>query len=192
MFKPSRIRLAVLALCATSAHLSALAQQTQQQPQQLQRVEVTGSNIKRTDMETASPITVITREDDGAFGRLDARRRHHQADRRAGRRSGVEFNGFTPGAATISLRGLGGGATLVLINGRRIAPRGITGFQEVLTSVNSIPVSAIDRIDIPQDGASAIYGSEAIAGVVNIILRGDFTGLDAVSSTASTRTARWA
>ncbi|TXH55666.1 MAG: hypothetical protein E6Q93_15790 [Burkholderiaceae bacterium] len=66
MFKPSRIRLAVLALCATSAHLSVMAQQQtpqQQQTQQLQRVEVTGSNIKRTDMETASPITVITRED---------------------------------------------------------------------------------------------------------------------------------
>lgn len=179
MFKPSRIRLAVLALCATSAHLSATAQQTQQQqPQQLQRVEVTGSNIKRTDMETASPITVITREDmvrSGAstLGDVIAKLTVVQ-----GGLTGVEFSGFTPGAATISLRGLGGGATLVLINGRRIAPYGITGFQEVLTSVNSIPVSAIDRIDILKDGASAIYGSEAIAGVVNIILRGDFTGLE--------------
>ena len=179
MFKPSRIRLAVLALCATSAPL-AWSQQTPQQPQQqLQRVEVTGSNIKRTDMETASPITVITREDmvrSGAstLGDVIAKLTVVQ-----GGLSGVEFSGFTPGAATISLRGLGGGATLVLINGRRIAPYGITGFQEVLTSVNSIPVSAIDRIDILKDGASAIYGSEAIAGVVNIILRGDFTGLEA-------------
>lgn len=180
MFKPSRIRLAVLALCATSAQLAWAQQQTQQPAQQqLQRVEVTGSNIKRTDMETASPITVITREDmvrSGAstLGDVIAKLTVVQ-----GGLTGVEFSGFTPGAATISLRGLGGGATLVLINGRRIAPYGITGFQEVLTSVNSIPVSAIDRIDILKDGASAIYGSEAIAGVVNIILRGDFTGLEA-------------
>ena len=180
MFKPNRIRLAVLALCATSAHLSALAQQqTQQQPQQLQRVEVTGSNIKRTDMETASPITVITREDMVRSGASTLGDVITKLTVVQGGLSGVEFSGFTPGAATISLRGLGGGATLVLINGRRIAPYGITGFQEVLTSVNSIPVSAIDRIDILKDGASAIYGSEAIAGVVNIILRGDFTGLDA-------------
>lgn len=180
MFKPSRIRLAVLALCATSAHLSALAQQqTQQQPQQLQRVEVTGSNIKRTDMETASPITVITREDMVRSGASTLGDVITKLTVVQGGLSGVEFSGFTPGAATISLRGLGGGATLVLINGRRIAPYGITGFQEVLTSVNSIPVSAIDRIDILKDGASAIYGSEAIAGVVNIILRGDFTGLEA-------------
>ncbi len=182
MFKPSRIRLAVLALCATSAHLSVMAQQQtpqQQQTQQLQRVEVTGSNIKRTDMETASPITVITREDMVRSGASTLGDVITKLTVVQGGLSGVEFSGFTPGAATISLRGLGGGATLVLINGRRIAPYGITGFQEVLTSVNSIPVTAIDRIDILKDGASAIYGSEAIAGVVNIILRGDFTGLEA-------------
>ncbi|TXC66135.1 hypothetical protein FSC37_09945 [Piscinibacter aquaticus] len=180
MFKPSRIRLAVLAMCATSAQL-AWSQQAQQQPpqQQLQRVEVTGSNIKRTDMETASPITVITREDMVRSGASTLGDVITKLTVVQGGLSGVEFSGFTPGAATISLRGLGGGATLVLINGRRIAPYGITGFQEVLTSVNSIPVSAIDRIDILKDGASAIYGSEAIAGVVNIILRGDFTGLEA-------------
>lgn len=181
MFKPSRIRLAVLALCATSAQLAWSQQTQQQQPpqQQLQRVEVTGSNIKRTDMETASPITVITREDMVRSGASTLGDVITKLTVVQGGLSGVEFSGFTPGAATISLRGLGGGATLVLINGRRIAPYGITGFQEVLTSVNSIPVSAIDRIDILKDGASAIYGSEAIAGVVNIILRGDFTGLEA-------------
>ena len=181
MFKPSRIRLAVLALCATSAQLAWSQQAQQQQPpqQQLQRVEVTGSNIKRTDMETASPITVITREDMVRSGASTLGDVITKLTVVQGGLSGVEFSGFTPGAATISLRGLGGGATLVLINGRRIAPYGITGFQEVLTSVNSIPVSAIDRIDILKDGASAIYGSEAIAGVVNIILRGDFTGLEA-------------
>ncbi|MFT3665506.1 TonB-dependent receptor [Piscinibacter sp.] len=175
--------MAVLTLCAAGAHLSVMGQQQsqpqQQQTQQLQRVEVTGSNIKRTDMETASPVTVITREDmvrSGASTLGDVISRLTVVQ---GGLSGVEFSGFTPGAATISLRGLGGGATLVLINGRRIAPYGVTGFQEVLTSVNAIPVSAIDRIDILKDGASAIYGSEAIAGVVNIILRGDFTGLEA-------------
>ena len=181
MFRMNRIGMAVAALCAGTVPLFAQAQ-TQPQPasstQQLQRVEVTGSNIKRTDTETASPITVITREDmirSGASTLGDVITKLTVAQ---GGLSGVEFSGFTPGAATISLRGLGGGATLVLINGRRIAPYGITGFQEVLTSVNSIPVAAIDRIDILKDGASAIYGSEAIAGVVNIILRQDYRGLE--------------
>jgi len=176
MARLKSVPLAVLTLIAGTAMAQ---QQPQPSGQPAQRVEVTGSNIKRTDVETASPITVITREDlqrSGANTLSDVITKLSVAQ---GGLSGVEFNGFTPGAATISLRGLGGGATLVLINGRRIAPYGITGFQEVLTSVNSIPVAAIDRIDILKDGASAIYGSEAIAGVVNIILRSDYTGLEA-------------
>jgi iron complex outermembrane recepter protein len=162
--------------------MPAFAQQTPQPPapQKIERVEVTGTNIKRVDTETATPITVITREEierSGATTFADIVRKLSVAN--AGSLSGVEFSGFTPGAATISLRGLGGQSTLILINGRRIAPYGITGFQSILTSINSLPASAIDRIDILKDGASAIYGSEAIAGVVNIILRRDYNGLEA-------------
>lgn len=179
----TRIASAASIACLVLGAASAVAQQQQPTPPapatKLERVEVTGSNIKRTDIETAAPVTVLTREDlarSGANSLGDVITRLTAAQ---GGLSGVEFSGFTPGAATISLRGLGGGSTLVLINGRRIAPYGITGFQETITSVNSLPLSAIDRIDILKDGASAIYGSEAIAGVVNIILRKDYNGLEA-------------
>lgn len=144
----------------------------------LEKVIVTGSNIKRTDMETASPVTVLTREDLKKSGAVTLGDVITNLTVAQGGLSGVEFSGFTPGAATVSLRGLGDNATLVLINGRRIAPYGITGFQSVLTSINAIPVSAIDRIDILKDGASAIYGSDAIAGVLNIIMRRDFQGTE--------------
>src|SRR5207342_3598501 len=85
----------------------------------------------------------------------------------------------TGGISSISLRGLTSLRTLVLINGRRVAPYGI-GFtnDSVSVDVNSIPLAAIERVEILKDGASAIYGSDAIAGVVNIIMRKDFTGLE--------------
>ncbi|GEA02330.1 hypothetical protein KUL17_12270 [Alteromonas sp. KUL17] len=83
------------------------------------------------------------------------------------------------GAAAVSLRGMGPDATLVLINGRRVA---ISAFAESITNsfvdINSIPVSAIERIDILKDGASAIYGSDAVAGVVNVVLKKDYEGLE--------------
>ena len=83
------------------------------------------------------------------------------------------------GAASISLRGLGADATLVLVNGRRVA---ISSFAESITTnfvdINSIPVSAIERVEVLKDGASAVYGSDAVAGVINIILRKDFEGLE--------------
>ena len=90
--------------------------------------------------------------------------------------------GFQRGNSTASLRGLGSVATLVLLNGRRVAPAPAadpnvgqgTGF-----NLNSIPLSAIDRIEVLKDGASAVYGSEAIAGVINIILRKDYRGAEA-------------
>ena len=85
------------------------------------------------------------------------------------------------GAASISLRGLGADATLVLVNGRRVA---ISSFAENITTnfvdINSIPVAAIERVEVLKDGSSAVYGSDAVAGVVNIILRKDFEGFEAV------------
>ena len=83
------------------------------------------------------------------------------------------------GAASISLRGLGADATLVLVNGRRVA---ISSFAESVTTnfvdINSIPVAAIERVEVLKDGASAVYGSDAVAGVVNIVLRQDFDGVE--------------
>ena len=87
-------------------------------------------------------------------------------------------NGFAGGGAGVSLRGLGAGSTLVLLNGRRMAPYGLADDgQKVFTDLSTIPLEAVERIEMLKDGASAIYGSDAIAGVVNIILRKDFTGV---------------
>ena len=89
-------------------------------------------------------------------------------------------NSFAPGAAGISLRGLGQKSTLVLLNGRRVAGYGFAqNLQDTFVDLNSIPTSAVERIEILKDGASAIYGSDAIAGVVNIILRRDYKGIEA-------------
>src|SRR4030095_7403757 len=88
--------------------------------------------------------------------------------------------GFASGASGISLRGLGAASTLVLLNGRRIAPYGLADDgPKVLADLNLIPLDAVERVEILKDGGSAIYGSDAIAGVVNVILRRDFQGLAA-------------
>jgi len=85
--------------------------------------------------------------------------------------------GFTPGGTSTSLRGLGPEATLVLINGRRVAPYPVgTGGTTAFVDLNTIPLSAIERVEVLKDGASATYGADAVAGVVNIILRKNFNG----------------
>ncbi|WIT12485.1 TonB-dependent receptor [Paucibacter sediminis] len=159
--------------CAGSLSLPLLAQG---EAQTLERVEVTGSRIKRLEAETASAIQVISRDDiarSGALSVSDVLR-----DIPAGNTGGIATDGpvdATFGSAGISLRGLGVGSTLVLINGRRVAPFGFGTASFVDT--NSIPVDAVERIETLLDGASAIYGADAIGGVVNIILRKGFEGL---------------
>ncbi|MEP7295976.1 MAG: TonB-dependent receptor [Burkholderiales bacterium] len=146
--------------------------------QELQRVEVTGSRIKRVDTETASPVQVITRDQ---IDRSGAKSVSELLTSVPASNTG-SFNenavaSFTPGAAGVSLRGLGAQATLILINGRRVAPFGFAqGGQTTFVDVNSIPLEVVERVEILLDGASAIYGSDAIGGVVNVILRKDFSG----------------
>ncbi len=145
-----------------------------------QRIEITGSSIKRIDAETALPVQVMTREDIQKSGATNVEQLMQSISAAAS--SGALMSNASSGATTgsissISLRGLTSIRTLVLLNGRRIAPYGI-GFtgDSVSVDVNSIPLSAIDRVEILKDGASAIYGSDAIAGVVNFILRRDYNG----------------
>ncbi|MFO1251373.1 MAG: TonB-dependent receptor plug domain-containing protein [Inhella sp.] len=146
----------------------------------LERVEVTGSRIKRLEAETASAVQVLSRADiqrSGALNLSDLLR-----NLPAGNVGGIATDGpvdSTFGSAGISLRGLGVGSTLVLVNGRRVAPFGFGSASFVDT--NSIPVDAIERIETLLDGASAIYGADAIGGVVNIILRKGFEGLVATA-----------
>ncbi len=152
----------------------------QQQPQKVEKVEVTGSNIKRTDVETVAPVDVITREQIEKSGQPTIAEVLRNVPANSGNSYNESFsNSFAPGASGISLRGLGQKATLVLINGRRTAGYGFAqNLQDTFVDLNSIPSAAVERIEVLKDGASAIYGSDAIAGVVNVILRKDYKGIE--------------
>jgi outer membrane receptor protein involved in Fe transport len=145
----------------------------QQQLNQLQEVVVTGSLIPQTEKETANPVTVITAQDletKGFASVADALQRSALA---TGAVQGPQFvNGFTPGANTISLFGLSPSYTKFLIDGRPIAdyPALYNG-TDIITDISTIPTVLVERIDILPGGQSSIYGSDAIAGVVNIILK---------------------
>lgn len=145
----------------------------------LQRVEITGSSIKRASAETASPVQVISREELAKSGKGTVAEylQTLTADGAGSLPTGFG-NGFAAGSTAISLRGLGATSTLVLLNGRRMAPfaRADDG-QKSFTDLSTVPMEAVERIEVLKDGASSTYGADAIAGVVNIILRKDFSGL---------------
>jgi iron complex outermembrane receptor protein len=142
-------------------------------------VQVTGSNIKRVEGETGLPLQVITREEllrggvqtaQELLQRISANQSFGSFNEAMG--EGSTLVGFT----SASLRGLGSQRTLVLLDGRRLAPYALSGGQSV--DLSAIPASAIDRVEILKDGASAVYGTDAIGGVINFILRKDFTGVE--------------
>jgi iron complex outermembrane receptor protein len=187
MLKLTPIARQVLLACGglAAAMLAADAAQAQQQQtqaqQQLERITVTGTNIRRTDAETVTPVQIITRDEIERTGKPTIAEVLRSVPGNTGGAFNESFaNSFAPGAAGISLRGLGQKATLVLINGRRTAGYGFAqNLQDTFVDLNSIPSSAVERVEILKDGASAIYGSDAIAGVVNVILRRDFKGIEA-------------
>jgi iron complex outermembrane recepter protein len=146
-----------------------------------ERIEVTGSNIKRADIEGALPVQVITAEEIKRSGKQTITEvlRSLPSNAAGGLSELTGSNSFSAGAASASLRGLGSAATLVLLNGRRIAPYSLVDpnfGQSAVVNLNALPLDIVERVEILKDGASAIYGSEAIAGVINIILRKDYKG----------------
>ncbi len=147
-------------------------------PKPVPRVEITGSNIRRSEAETASSVITVNRADIERSGKATvAELLQTLAVDNQGSVPTTFGNGFAAGASGISLRGLGAASTLVLLNGRRMAPYGLADDgQKQFTDLNVIPTDAVERVEVLKDGASAIYGSDAIAGVVNIILRRDFQG----------------
>lgn len=154
----------------------AAAQEAAERP--VARVVVTGSNIRRAEAETASSVLTVNRADIERSGKTTVSEllQTLAVDNQGSVPAGFG-NGFAAGATGISLRGLGAASTLVLLNGRRMAPYGLADDgQKVFADLNVIPTDAVERVEILKDGASAIYGSDAIAGVVNIILRRDFKG----------------
>ncbi|MDB6094651.1 MAG: TonB-dependent receptor [Verrucomicrobia bacterium] len=155
--------------------------QKKDEVEKLGAYEVTGSRIKRMDAETPSPVIRLTRQDlaNTGFSSVDDALRALPISNGAAIVPEGSGNGFASGTSTINLRGLGNNNTLVLINGRRAVPSGagaFNGFQSVI-DLRQIPISAVDAIEVLKDGASAIYGSDAVAGVLNIKLRRDYTGV---------------
>lgn len=155
-----------------------------------EEVIVTGSRIARgSDFENPSPVITVDRDfiEKSGYNNLQQLLEKLPINGNgAFSTRGNNQDSTANGAASISLRGLGADATLVLVNGRRVA---ISAFAEGITTnfvdINSIPASAVKRIEVLKDGSSAVYGSDAVAGVVNIILRDDFTGFELAGNTGS-------
>lgn len=160
------VRLAMMV--GATAAISAPAFSAEKVADEVERIEVTGSAIKRTDMEGALPVTVITSEDILRSGVESVGDLMAQLPSMQGfTTSSDSVGGSGGGMQTASIHDLGEEYTLVLLNGRRLAPRGSGS----TIDLNSIPLSAIARVDVLTDGAGALYGSDAIAGVVNFILK---------------------
>jgi len=143
--------------------------------QQLERVEVTGSSIKRVEAEGALPVQVITREEISRSGVTSVEQllNNLSAVQTSGGLTTTLGAGLSIyGRAEVSLRGIGSERTLVLVNGRRIAA--FAGGGGAAINVNAIPFGAIERVEVLKDGASSVYGSDAIAGVINFILSKEY------------------
>jgi iron complex outermembrane receptor protein len=144
-------------------------------------IVVTGSRIKRDTYSSISPLQVLTSDTENEAGLFDPSQILQRSESASGQQIDATFQGFVldngPGSQTLNLRGLGADRTLLLVNGRRLAPAGVEG-APTNPSINLLPGSLIDRYDLLLDGASSIYGSDAVAGVGNIILRKDFDGLE--------------
>jgi outer membrane receptor protein involved in Fe transport len=149
----------------------------------LEKFEVTGSRIARLDAETPNPVVSITADNIEAMGFPTISDAVRSLPFNNGQALTPTDSGtsFTPGVSSFNLRGLGNNATLVLINGRRAVPYARPGFDgnQTVFDLNSIPESAIESIDILKDGGSALYGSDAVAGVVNIRLKKNYVGAEA-------------
>ena len=162
-------------------------------PPAMQRVEVTGSSIKRVAKEGALPVQVISFDQIEKQGITTAEQLVRTlsangtgADNMTSGNNvfGADADRVSGGASFASLRGLGPSSTLVLLNGRRIATHGASGKS---VDLNSIPLGAISRVEILKDGASAIYGTDAIGGVINFILKTNYSGVEASVSTNDTQ-----
>src|SRR5437879_4805492 len=146
-----------------------------QQP--VERVEITGSALKRIDAETALPVQIITREEIEKTGARNVEQflqsvgvaLQGNSNTVAASASGV----VSGGVSGVSLRGLGSQRTLVLIDGKRVSAGG-TFTDSTTVDVNSIPLAALEKVDVLKDSASAVYGSDAIGGLINFVIRDNY------------------
>jgi len=176
------LRRTKLSMSLLVAFGGALASTVVQAQQQLERVEITGSSIRRIEAEGALPVTVIKVEE---LTRLGVTTAEQAMQRIAANQSNFGVNagvgGVTGGKSEADLRGLSGptatnaNKTLVLLNGRRLANH---AFDAAAVDLNAIPLAAVERIEVLRDSASTTYGTDAIGGVINFILRRDYKGLE--------------
>ena len=162
------IRFALIGGAAAAAVSPVFAADAPSEDEGEQRIEVTGSRIKRTDVETVSPVLTIDRATIESSGLSNMGEIIQRAPIIAGAGTNPQVNnGGGTGASSVDLRGLGADRTLILVDGRRF----LSG------DINQIPINIVERVEILKDGASSVYGSDAIAGVVNVITRKDFQGV---------------
>jgi iron complex outermembrane recepter protein len=176
------------ALACTLIAIPAAAQEAEVD-EAIEEITVTGSKLRRDAFSSISPVQVIGGQESVRIGMVDTAQMISESPVVFGTQldgsvnsgsvtgavEGVPASG--PGSATVALRGLGPERTLMLINGRRLSPSGVRG-APIAPDLNLIPSAMIDRIEILTDGASSIYGADAVAGVVNILLREDFEGME--------------
>ena len=156
---------------------AAFAQESTTGATNLDRIQVTGSRIRQVDVETAQPVTFVTREEiqrQGFQSVADILQNISAVGSPPISRAAPLSSGENVGGSYIAMRNLGAARTLILLNGKRL---GIT--TSGLQDISAIPTGAIERVEVLKDGASSIYGSDAIAGVVNIITRTNFDGMEA-------------
>ncbi len=165
MFKRSKVSTGVLLALSALTAGSVMAQQ---------RVEITGSAIKRIDAETSVPVTIVRIDELKAQGVTSVEQIMASLSAvQMTQGSSQQVGAGTGGASFADLRGIGPSKTLVLLNGRRIANNAIDGSAPDL---NMIPFAALERVEVLRDGASSLYGTDAIGGVINFITRKDFQG----------------
>ncbi|MFT5669869.1 MAG: iron complex outermembrane receptor protein, partial [Glaciecola sp.] len=173
--KSISLALAFGSMSVLSLSGAAVAQEEAEVEESVEKIQVTGSRIRRADMEGSLPVTVIDRaaiEFSGQTSVADLLRNTSFNSTGSFR---PQSGSSAQGVSSVNLRGLGASRTLVLIDGRRLPKSPSTGSSQDL---NAIPVAAVERVEILTDGASAIYGSDAIGGVINIITRKDFNGVE--------------
>ena len=186
----ARIAAALGGLVVVSS--AAVAQQSStsdQNEERLPTVSVTGTAIPRADLETPSPVIVMTREDIKRSGLTTVTDviRSISADN-SGTIPTSFTAGFAAGASGVALRGLTVNSTLVLIDGRRAASYPVSDDgQRSFVDLNTIPLESVERIEVLKDGASSLYGADAIAGVVNVILRHDYQGLSGTAEVGNSQ-----
>ena len=147
----------------------------------IEEVVVTGSRIRRNEFNSISPVQIIEGERSRELGLIDTASLLQENTAASGVQIDNTFNAFVldngPGATNVNLRGLGAGRTLLLLNGRRMAPSGVGG-APTAPDLNSIPSIVINRVEVLTDGASSVYGSDAVGGVVNVLMRQNFDGFE--------------